>query len=137
VKRLLRPLPSKTELDASICAARLRKSETIDNSRHCLVQSARHFRQAFGFLRVFFYAAREFLKIEARIVALLGHGRLDWLLRRENNVSCPQSDAKNQGLSNAKKVDVSGGLKQHSQSCESNPLKLLLLGLLFWEGLSQ
>ena len=102
---------SRKELDALICAARLRKSETLDNLSHCLVQAAIHCQRAFGFLRVFFYALREFLKIEATIATARGRLGLEWLSRRGNNVSCPKSDDKIQGLSNDKKIGRCPNLK--------------------------
>ena len=113
-------LPSKTELDASISAARLHKSDSRENLCHCLVQSIRHFRIAFEFLRVFFYAAHDYLKAQATIAKAQSHAGLEWLLRRGNNASCPQSEAKNQGLSNAKKVDAPAALEDPLSPCQNN-----------------
>jgi hypothetical protein len=109
----------KTELAASIQAVRQRKQGSQALILQWLVQSAKHFRQAFEFLRLVFCALREYVKNQAKLATLHTLAGLEWLLRQENSASCPQSDAKNGVLSNAEKVDGGPPKEDAEKQCST------------------
>jgi len=96
-----------------------------EHPRLLLRESAKHFRMAFELLGLIWMSFLCDLKHCARnSIPFPAVFHLKVFPRTKGNNSCPQSDAKNQGLSNAKNIDAPGELPDSVNPCQKPPIPI-------------